>query len=56
MLQDVSYLMRETTNGLFKLEDKVDIIGSCCILPDIQVPPPVTPAQVSQPAQTVPES
>ena len=59
--QDVSYLMRETTNGLFKLEDKVDIVGSCCILPDIYVPPPVVAAPVivapvpqSAPVQSAP--
>jgi len=53
--------MRETTNGLFKLEDKVDIVGSCCILPDIYVPPPVVAAPVivapvpqSAPVQSAP--
>lgn len=30
--------MRNTTNDLFHLEDKVDIVGSCNLLPDITIP------------------
>ena len=36
-LQDVSHHMRLTTNDLFHLEDKVDIVTSCNILPDINI-------------------
>ena len=35
--QDVSHHMRLTTNDLFHLEDKVDIVASCNILPDIDI-------------------
>ncbi|XP_045196077.2 biogenesis of lysosome-related organelles complex 1 subunit 3-like [Mercenaria mercenaria] len=37
-IQDVSHHMRNTTNDLFNLEDKVDIVRSCNILPDITLP------------------
>ncbi len=30
--------MRMLTNDLFHLEDKMDIIASCNILPDIHIP------------------
>ncbi|XP_060570598.1 biogenesis of lysosome-related organelles complex 1 subunit 3-like [Ruditapes philippinarum] len=46
-IQDVSHHMRNTTNDLFQLEDKVDIVRSCNILPNITLPvKPVVPATV----------
>jgi len=37
MLQEISYTMRLLTNNLFQLEDKVDIVVTCPILPDINI-------------------
>ena len=41
--QDVSYNMGVLTNKLFQLEDKIDIITSCNLLPIIDVSPTLTP-------------
>lgn len=41
-IQDVSHHMRLTTNDLFHLEDRVDIVASCNILPDININIPVS--------------
>ncbi|XP_052810638.1 biogenesis of lysosome-related organelles complex 1 subunit 3-like [Mya arenaria] len=37
-MQDVSHHMRDTTNNLFNLEDRVDIVTSCNLLPNINMP------------------
>ncbi|XP_071114154.1 biogenesis of lysosome-related organelles complex 1 subunit 3-like [Haliotis cracherodii] len=36
-IQDVSHNMRLMTNDLFRLEDKINIISSCNLLPDINI-------------------
>jgi hypothetical protein len=36
-IQDVSHNMRLLTNDLFHLEDKIDIVATCHILPDINI-------------------
>ncbi|KAL3882816.1 hypothetical protein ACJMK2_029122 [Sinanodonta woodiana] len=38
-LQDIANHMRVLTNDLFHLEDKVDTISTCTILPEITLPP-----------------
>uniref|UniRef100_K1Q387 Uncharacterized protein n=1 Tax=Magallana gigas TaxID=29159 RepID=K1Q387_MAGGI len=35
--EDLSHNMRNLTNDLFHLEDRVDFITSCMILPDINI-------------------
>ena len=35
MLQEISYTMRLLTNSLFQLEDKIDIVVTCPILPEV---------------------
>lgn len=35
--QDISHNMRLLTNDLFHLEDRIDIISSCNLLPDINI-------------------
>ncbi|XP_061167494.1 biogenesis of lysosome-related organelles complex 1 subunit 3-like [Saccostrea echinata] len=37
LIMDVSHNMKQLTNDLFHLEDKVDIVTSCQILPDIKL-------------------
>ncbi|XP_052830723.1 biogenesis of lysosome-related organelles complex 1 subunit 3 isoform X2 [Octopus bimaculoides] len=37
-IQDVSHNMRLLTNDLFRIQDKIDIITSCNILPEIKLP------------------
>ncbi|GAB1605484.1 biogenesis of lysosome-related organelles complex 1 subunit 3-like [Argonauta hians] len=37
-IQDVSHNMRLLTNDLFHIQDKIDIITSCNLLPDIKLP------------------
>ncbi|XP_059166359.1 biogenesis of lysosome-related organelles complex 1 subunit 3-like [Physella acuta] len=37
-IQDVSHHMRLMTNDLFNLQDKIDIIATCKILPHINIP------------------
>ncbi|XP_052710823.1 biogenesis of lysosome-related organelles complex 1 subunit 3-like [Crassostrea angulata] len=37
LIGDLSHNMRNLTNDLFHLEDRVDIITSCMILPDINI-------------------
>lgn len=39
LIQDVSHTMRLLTNDLFQLEDKVDIVVTCPILPHVTVVP-----------------
>ena len=34
-LQEISYTMRLLTNNLFQLEDKVDIVVTCPIIPHV---------------------
>ncbi|KAH3739063.1 biogenesis of lysosome-related organelles complex 1 subunit 3-like [Dreissena polymorpha] len=48
-IQDVSHNMREATNTLFYLEDKVDIVRHCMILPQISFPrrPSVQPQEAA---------
>ncbi|XP_041354171.1 biogenesis of lysosome-related organelles complex 1 subunit 3-like isoform X2 [Gigantopelta aegis] len=36
-IQDISHNMRLLTNDLFHLEDKIDIIATCHLLPDINI-------------------
>jgi len=52
--------MRDTTNVLFSLEDRVGIVMECDLLPDINFPSPPQSAQgLSQPtldAATIPEA
>ena len=52
--------MRDTTNVLFSLEDRVGIVMECDLLPDINLPsPPQPPQGTSQPtpdAATSPEA
>ncbi|XP_022286609.1 uncharacterized protein LOC111099582 [Crassostrea virginica] len=38
MFADLSHNMKNLTNDLFYLEDKVDIITSCQILPEVNIP------------------
>ncbi|XP_013379794.1 biogenesis of lysosome-related organelles complex 1 subunit 3 [Lingula anatina] len=40
-IQDVSHNLRLLTNDLFNLEDKIDIVLSCTLLPDINISPEV---------------
>ncbi|XP_064618060.1 biogenesis of lysosome-related organelles complex 1 subunit 3-like [Liolophura sinensis] len=37
VVQDISHNMRLLTNDLFHLEDRIDIISSCNLLPDINI-------------------
>ncbi len=37
LFQDISHSMRLLTNDLFHLEDKIDIVASCNLLPDINI-------------------
>ncbi len=37
VLQDISHNMRLLTNDLFHLEDKIDIIASCSLLPNMNI-------------------
>ncbi|KAL4232437.1 biogenesis of lysosome-related organelles complex 1 subunit 3 [Mactra antiquata] len=41
-IQDVSHHMRNVNNDLFHLEDKVDIVRTCFILPDFNIPSDTT--------------
>ncbi|XP_070189925.1 biogenesis of lysosome-related organelles complex 1 subunit 3-like isoform X2 [Littorina saxatilis] len=50
VVQDISHSMRLLTNDLFHLEDRIDIIQSCKLLPDINIPAPA-PAEQAKPAQ-----
>lgn len=43
LVQDVSSTLRRLTNELFQLEDKVQTIRSCSILPDINITPDISP-------------
>ncbi|XP_023236469.1 biogenesis of lysosome-related organelles complex 1 subunit 3-like [Centruroides sculpturatus] len=43
LVQEVSSTLRRLTNDLFQLEDKVQTIRSCTLLPDINISPPVSP-------------
>jgi len=38
LLQEISYTMRLLTNQLFQLEDKIDIVVTCPILPEVHIP------------------
>ncbi|XP_033741180.1 biogenesis of lysosome-related organelles complex 1 subunit 3-like [Pecten maximus] len=42
VVMDISHNMRLLTNDLFYLEDKIDIITTCKILPDINIAVPST--------------
>ncbi|KAK7494819.1 hypothetical protein BaRGS_00013946 [Batillaria attramentaria] len=46
IVQDVSHSMRLLTNDLFHLDDRIDIILSCKLLPDICIP---TPGSLAEP-------
>lgn len=37
LLQEISYTMRLLTNQLFQLEDKIDIVVTCPILPEVNL-------------------
>jgi len=54
--QDVSHNMRLLTNDLFNLDDRIDIIISCKLLPDIQLPQGRKTAPVSQQAAAGPSA
>ncbi|XP_077543225.1 biogenesis of lysosome-related organelles complex 1, subunit 3 [Haemaphysalis longicornis] len=40
LLQEVSSSLRRLTNELFQIEDKLDTIQHCNIIPEITIPPP----------------
>ncbi|KAH8019476.1 hypothetical protein HPB51_019498 [Rhipicephalus microplus] len=40
LLQEVSTSLRKLTNELFQIEDKLDTIQHCSIIPEITIPPP----------------
>lgn len=52
LLQDVSHSMRLLTNDLFHLDDCIDIIHSCTLLPSINIP--VSASSAGEPASTQP--
>lgn len=37
IIQEISYTMRLLTNNLFQLEDKVDIVVTCPIIPEVNM-------------------
>ncbi|XP_012938113.1 biogenesis of lysosome-related organelles complex 1 subunit 3 [Aplysia californica] len=57
-IQDVSHNLRLLTNDLFNLDDRTDIIISCKLLPDIQLPqgrrtvPPASQQAAGGPSDT----
>ncbi|KAK3577831.1 hypothetical protein CHS0354_000226 [Potamilus streckersoni] len=51
-LQDIANHMRVLTNDLFHLEDKVDTISTCTILPEITLPLVATGALATNTADT----
>ncbi|KAL8584353.1 hypothetical protein ACOMHN_031973 [Nucella lapillus] len=45
MLQDISHSMRLLTNDLFRLDDCIDIVQSCTLLPSINIPVLASPLE-----------
>lgn len=54
-IQDVSHHMRLMTNDLFHLQDTIDIIATCKILPNIKLPERQAPVQSSQGSSDFPQ-
>ncbi|ELU11323.1 hypothetical protein CAPTEDRAFT_226865 [Capitella teleta] len=51
-VQDISHNLRLLTNDLFHLEDKVDIVSGCHILPDINIAVPSQPPTSHLPSRS----